>query len=251
MNDRTPASRAKRWIRGLVLVLALLGVSSSPALAVTYSAGLQTGGVPLPGGGTGPAASYGAMANIYTPSTAITRHPYTIKVVVGGIFSKPGFTHQHRTGWILRIGEARPRHYIEGYDPNGNFYEAFPLVGGNNSIGWGVGTADRVEYWTLGAYKCLIANTWWTSSYTTYPYNDGNPIPHFGAGLASNTGNDLRANVRSLKRQLAKYDPPSAYLEFRNWDTNITTDPSKYNINILTHGLGNSYWDNFDIFSAY
>ncbi len=245
--------RLSLWLVIVFMVVTIgLLLPQGTAWALTYVAGLETGGMPdFINGGFGPPVSYGAMANIATPGSPITRHPATIKAVVGGRYSAVWGQHQHRAGWILRIGETQPRHYIEGYDANGLWYQAFPIVNGSNTIGWGVSTPARVEYWQFGWYKMLINNTWWTTSYTTYPDNSGFPLPHFGVGLASNTGNDLRGSFRGLKRQIERWDPVSLWFEFRNWDTIVQTDYSKYWITIFPHGLGNSYWDNFDLHSAY
>jgi hypothetical protein len=211
---------------------------------LTYVVGFETGPGWNPIGGQYPAAAWGAKADIGTPSLPITLHPATIKIVVGGRYATIADQKQHRAGWIMRIGETKPRHYIEGYNPDGNWWNIFPMVsGGTSYIDWGVQTPARVEYYHDGIYKTLLANTWWASSWTSYP-SYRLPIPHYVVGLASGTGNDLNGIVRNAMRKSEE----ASWWEFRDWDYDVTMDPQKYYYYMVSTGY---YRDDFNIHSVY
>ena len=209
----------------LALTLAIILLQPSRASATTYLVNV-----------TSVYLEAGSKADIGTPSTAITTHPLTIKMVAEEYGYQSGTLWYVRGGGIMDPAWSTPKSYYEGFD-----YNHLPVYRYYSDQTWNL-TRNYYVYETSTSYW----DVWIAGSYRTTLYLPDNGQSSGSAkagGYASGDGNDLRGSIRNAQYKISMVG---------GWVNYVTTNSAIGGQYPYDYTIANSHYNyDFNVWSWY
>lgn len=221
-----PPKRKSRLLVALAASVALSLLFPTAAFAITYYAGVMSDD-----------EAYGTYANIGTPSQAITTHPLTIKAITGATSYVNNQEWHARAGWIMLSNWSKPKSYYEGYTASHSHILNYNF----GEYQWGQSRSNYVYYAGSNYWDIYFAGSWRAATYMASIWSDGGTQVET-TGLSSGTGNDLRAQFRSVLLLPEKWGT-----ELDTYDTTNSLPRTFYPIQLVVYYL---YWS-FDVYNNY
>jgi hypothetical protein len=233
ISPLTSAERAGKPPKRKSLLLVVLAASvalsllfPTAAFAITYYAGAISDD-----------EAYATYADIGTPSQAITTHPLTIKAIAAATSYVNNQEWHARAGWLMLSNWSKPRSYYEGYTASHSHVINYNY----GEYQWGQFRSNYVYYAGSKYWDIYFAGAWRARTYMDSIWSDGGTQVET-TGLSSGTGNDLRAQFRSLSLLPVKFGS-----ELDNYDNINSSTRTFYPIQLVVY---NSNWS-FDVYNDY